>query len=76
MIVTVRSRTLCDAERRAGADVPRGGSAPPQGTPERFRTVDGGLVTRSPSPAPSQRSGQAPGTPPTDRERSTNPQPR
>ena len=30
MIVTVRNRTLRDAERRAGALVPRGGSAPPQ----------------------------------------------
>lgn len=74
MIVTVRARTLRDAERRAGADFPRGGSAPLQVLPERFRTVDGGLLTPVLVPgATSQRSGQGAGDTHTNH---TNPQPR
>lgn len=58
MFVAVRYRTLSDAERRTGAPVTRGGSAPPRGAGERYRTVGGGTGSSGSSPRRrGQRSG-------------------
>jgi len=61
MLVAVRKRTLSDAERRTGAPLTRGGSAPPRGAGERFRAAMGdrpwpvlvpGAATSAPAAAP------------------------